>query len=47
MDLRRETTDLYKFFTEQIGEMVDFNLDYFPEMIVVTFLQNQVVQEAI
>ena len=47
MDLRRETTALYKYFTEQIGEIVDLNLDYFPEMIVVTFLQNQVVQEAI
>lgn len=46
-DLRRETTSLFNFFTERVGDIVDLNLDYFPEMIVVTFVQHQDVLKAL
>lgn len=46
IDIRRETNELFKFF-EKIGEIVDMNLDYFPDMIVVTFVRHQDVVNAL
>ena len=46
-DLRREVNGLYNFFSERVGDVVDMNLDYFPEQIVVTFVRHQDVQRAL
>ena len=37
--IRREITSLYTFFSEN-GEIVDLNLDYFPDTICVTFTKH-------
>ncbi|TNV85131.1 hypothetical protein FGO68_gene6960 [Halteria grandinella] len=39
--LRRETTALYKYFQEEVGPVVDMNLDSFPDYIVVTFVNHK------
>lgn len=33
----KETAALHRHFSERYGDIVDMNLDYFPEMIIVTF----------
>jgi len=46
-DLRRETTALFNFFTDKVGDIVDLNLDYFPDMIIVTFTSHHAVVKAL
>lgn len=43
-DIRRETIELHKFFTEKVGELVDLNLDFFPYFIIGTFLSHSDVE---
>lgn len=45
--LRRETTSLYHYFQQEIGQLVDLNLDYFPEHIVVTFVNHTDVMKTL
>jgi|LauGreDrversion4_2_1035121.scaffolds.fasta_scaffold176742_1 hypothetical protein len=37
----KETEALYRFFSDKYGDIVDLNLDYFPEMIIVTFASHR------
>ena len=38
-DLRREITKFHGAFSE-LGDIVDLNLDYFPDIMVVTFTKH-------
>jgi hypothetical protein len=40
-ELREETNQLCSFLTDTVGEIVDLNLDFFPEKIVVTFVKHE------
>jgi hypothetical protein len=40
IDMRKEVCGLYSFFSKY-GEIVDMNLDYFPDMIVITYGQHK------
>ena len=41
---KREITKLYTFFSEEVSkEIVDINLEHYPDYIVVTFLSYKVV----
>lgn len=43
MILRQEINSLFAFFSN-LGEIVDLNLDYYPELIAVTFTKHADVQ---
>eukprot|EP00347_Sterkiella_histriomuscorum_P017341 403349755 len=43
-DLRREIFNLFGFLSN-FGDIVDLNLDYFPEQIIVTFTKHEVVRK--
>ncbi len=45
--LRRETLGLFNFFQSKVGDIVDLNLDNFPEYIVATFVSHQDVLSAL
>jgi len=38
---------LHEYFTKQVGTVVDLNLDYFPDMIICTFVNTQDIQRAL
>ena len=46
MMLRQEINSLYAYFSS-LGEIVDLNLDYYPEIIVVTFTKHSDVLQAV
>ena len=39
--MKKEITSLYKYLGSKVGEIVDMNLDYFPDMIIATFVNHQ------
>ena len=39
IELEKEIEQMYNFFSKY-GDIVDFNLEYFPEMIIVTFTKH-------
>lgn len=41
-DMRREITHMFKYFSE-FGDIVDLNLDYFPENVIITFAKHESV----
>ena len=46
--IKREITKLYAYFAESVSEdIVDLNLEYYPDYIIVTFLSYQDVQKAL
>lgn len=46
IDLRNELTNLYRFFAG-FGKIVDFNLEYFPHYIYITFAKHESVRQLI
>lgn len=45
--MRKEVSGLFNFFQENVGEVVDMNLDYFPDMIIVSFVNHKDVVTAL
>lgn len=43
-DLRREITQLFNYFQDSVGEVVDLNLDYLPDFMIVTFHNSKAAQ---
>lgn len=39
-DLRREINNIFKHFSEY-GDIIDLNLDFFPDKIIITFAKHQ------
>ena len=46
-DLKKEISHLHKYLTDNVGEVVDLNLDFLPDFIVATFSQASEAQKVL